>query len=638
MSMEQLAPGSPDLTEQNIERLADLFPGVITEQLDENGTAKRIIDFDLLRQELSDHLIEGPQERYQLEWPGKRQALLTANAPIAKTLRPDRGESVDFETTRNLFIEGDNLEALKLLQQSYLGKVKLIYIDPPYNTGNDFVYSDDFAESNAEYLEKSKQLDEQGNRLKANPESVGRFHSNWLSMIYPRLKLARNLLSPDGVIMISIDDSEAANLRRLCDEVFGPRNFQASLVWQRKQSPQRDATNISTTHDYILVYSRNHPSDRADTTGWLARLLPMADEQLARYKNPDDDPRGAWTSSDLTINKTAAERPNLYYPLTNPHTGEEVWPSERRTWIFEREAMEKLLAEGRVWWGENGRNFPRLKAFLAENQQGVRPQTVLLRTVAGDNQQATRELNDLFPEGPVFDTPKPTKLIKHLAYIANTGDDDIILDFFAGSATTADAVMQLNAEDGAARRFIMVQAPEPYAAGKSPALGFDTIAAAARERIRRAASRLVAGGLPADRSSPLDTGFRAFKVDSTNFSEVIREPDRLFQEGLLAGAENTKEGRSAEDLLFESMLAWGLDPALPVTEEEIAGYPVLSVDDDAILACLEGPVDPDLIRAMALRKPLRALFRDAGFASDADRINAEQIFAEISPATEVKVI
>ncbi|WP_207549583.1 site-specific DNA-methyltransferase [Mycobacterium syngnathidarum] len=628
---------SPDMTEANIEKLAELFPNVITETLDADGNPKKAVDFDLLRQELSDHVVEGPQERYRLDWPGKREAAFAANAPIAKTLRPIREESVDFDTTKNLFIEGDNLEALKLLQESYLGKVKLIYIDPPYNTGHDFVYDDDFSESTIEYLTKTGQADAGGVRLVANTEANGRFHSDWLSMMYPRMRLARNLLADDGVIMISIDDTEVANLRKICDEVFGASNFEAAFVWQRKQSPQRDATNISATHDHILAYSKRHPSDRKDTSGWLARLMPMGNEQLERYKNPDNDPRGVWSSSDLTINKTAKERPNLYYPLRNPYTGESVQPSGNRTWIFDRSSMERLVAENRIWWGEKHTNFPRLKAFLSENQQGVRPQTLLLRALVGDNQAATREVNSLFPEGNVFDTPKPTALIRHLCYVANVRDGDVVLDFFAGSGTTADAVWQLNAADGEKRQFVLVQLPEEYGENSlARSLGYSNIAETSRERLRRAAAQLVAkAGLAADE---LDVGFRTLSVDTTNMTDVLRTPDETGQQALSELENSVKPGRSGEDLLFQVLLDWGLELTMPVTVEQLQGHEVFIVDDHALIACFESDVNPDLVRAVAQREPLRAVFRDSGFASDDARINAEQIFREISPATDVKAI
>ncbi|WP_241985492.1 site-specific DNA-methyltransferase [Cryobacterium sp. TMT1-21] len=628
---------SPDLTECNIDKLAKLFPTVVTECVDADGNAKKSIDFDLLRQELSDHVVEGPQERYRLDWPGKRAAAFTANAPIAKTLRPVREESIDFDTTKNLFIEGDNLDVLKLLQESYLGKVKLIYIDPPYNTGNDFVYDDDFAESTLEYLRKSGQTDETGTNMVANTEANGRFHSDWLSMIYPRLKLARDLLASDGVIMISIDDNEVANLRKVADEVFGAGNFEASFVWQRKQSPQRDATNISATHDHILVYSKRHPSDRQDASGWLARLLPMGDEQLDRYKNPDDDPRGVWSSSDCTINKTAKERPNLYYPVRNPSTGEDVYPSQNRTWIFARSSMDRLVSENRLWWGERGTNFPRLKAFSSENQQGVRPQTLLLRTLVGDNQAATREVNALFPEGNVFDTAKPTSLIKHLCYVANVRDDDIVMDFFAGSGTTADAVMQLNAEDGEARRFVLVQLAEEYNENSlAHGLGFSTISETSRERVRRAGIGIVAkAGL---HGANLDCGFRALRVDTSNMVDVLRTPETTGQLALDQLEESVKSGRSGEDLLFQVLLDWGLELTMPMIVEQINNCEVFIVEDGALIACFDEKLPPDLVREIAKRQPLRAVFRDSGFASDDARINAEQVFREVSPATDIKAI
>lgn len=628
---------SPDMTDANIDKLAELFPTVVTESVDADGNVKKAVDFDMLRQELSDHVVEGPQERYQLDWPGKRAAAFAANAPISKTLRPVREESVDFDTTRNLFIEGDNLDALKLLQESYLGKVKLIYIDPPYNTGNDFVYDDDFSESTLEYLRKSGQADEAGANMVANTEANGRFHSDWLSMIYPRLRLARDLLASDGVIMISIDDNEVANLRKVADEVFGAANFEASFAWQKKQSPQRDATNISATHDYVLVYSRKRPSGRSDSSGWLARLLPMGPDQLDRYKNPDNDPRGLWTSTDLTINTTARERPNKYFPITNPRTGEEIMPSANRTWIFDRNTMEKVITEDRIWWGERGSNFPRLKAFLSENQQGVRPQTLLLRTLVGDNQAATREVNALFPEGNVFDTPKPTSLIKHLCYVANVRADDIVMDFFAGSGTTADAVMQLNAEDGEARRFVLVQLAEEYNENSlAHGLGFSTIAETARERVRRAGIGILAkAGLHGEH---LDCGFRTLRVDTSNMVDVLRTPDATDQLALDQLEGSVKSDRSGEDLLFQVLLDWGLELTMPICIEQIEGKDIFVVEDGALIACFEENVAPEVVHSIAKRQPLRAVFRDSGFASDDARINAEQVFREVSPATDVKAI
>lgn len=635
--MDKLKLHTPDFTQENIARLAELFPNCVTETKGDDGTIKRAIDFDHLRQELSDHVVDGPRERYHLNWPGKREALLAANAPIAKTLRPCREESVDFDTTQNLFIEGDNLDALKLLQETYLNKVKLIYIDPPYNTGNDFVYDDDFSEDTVSYFQRSNQADDLGNRLVANSESSGRFHSDWLSMVYSRLRLARTLLNDEGVIFISIDDHEVANLRKICDEVFGEANFEASFVWQKKQSPQRDATNVSATHDYILVYAKRSPSGRSDTSGWLARLLPMGTEQLDRYKNPDNDTRGLWTSTDLTINTTAKERPNKYFAITNPHTGEDVMPSSNRTWIFDKSTMDRVIAEGRLWWGEKGTNFPRLKAFLAENQQGVRPQTLLFRTVVGDNQAATREVNALFPEGNVFDTPKPTTLLKHICRIANLRDGDIVLDFFAGSATTASAIIELNAENGESIKFILVQLAEAYAENSLPySLGYRSIVEAARERIRRAGKKVKEdAGLLGEN---LDIGFRVLKVDTSNMKDVYYKPDAIKKDDLFDHIENIKEDRTPEDLLFQVLLDWGVDLSLPIAQETIDGKTVFFVDENALAACFEPGITEELVKRLAARKPLRVVFRDSGYGSDAVKINVEQIFKLISPGTEVKAI
>lgn len=637
--MDKLKMHSPNLTQDNIARVRDLFPGCVTEAQGEDGSVRLAVDFDRLRQELADSVVDGPQERYQLSWPGKRESVLLANSPIAKTLRPDLAGSLEFNTTQNIFIEGDNLDALKLLQEAYLGKIKLIYIDPPYNTGNDFVYNDDFSESSNDYLERSNQSSHEGARLVANTESNGRFHSDWLSMIYPRLRLARNLLRDDGVIMISIDDHEVTNLRKLCDEVFGEQNFEGAFVWQRKQSPQRDATNLSATHDYILTYSKRHPADRRDASGWLARLLPMGDEQLGRYGNPDNDPRGLWASTDCTINKTAKERPNLYYGVRNPTTGEEVYPSQNRTWSFDRSSMDRLISENRLWWGERGTNFPRLKAFLSENQQGVRPQTLLLRSLVGDNQAATRELNALFPEGNVFDTPKPTSLIKHLCFVAGVRDGDIVMDFFAGSGTTADAVLQMNAEDGESRRFVVVQLPEAYAPESLPrSLGFETISDTARERIIRAGRNIIDG--KSHQNWKRDVGFRFLKVDTSNLAEVFYSPDALQKPNLDMFVDNIKPDRTPEDLLFQVMLDWGVDLALPISKQAIQGKDVLLVDGNALAACFDGHggVDEAFVKELAKVQPLRVVFRDAGFKDSSVKINVEQIFKLLSPATEVKCI
>lgn len=636
--MEKLKMHSPDLTQGNIAKLAALFPNCVTESKAENGSLKHAIDFDLLRQELSDSIVEGPQERYQLNWPGKREALLIGNAPIAKTLRPSINESLDFANTKNLFIEGDNLDALKLLQESLLGRIKLIYIDPPYNTGNDFLYEDDFSCEALEYLRRTNQEDVLGNRMVANTEANGRFHSDWLSMLYPRLKLARNLLREDGAIFNSIDEGESANLRRMCDEIFGESNFIASVAWQRKQSPQRDATSISTTHDTILVYAKNSRDSKSDSVGWVCNLFPKSDEQLARYVNPDKDPRGVWTSTDCTINKTAKERPNLYYPIVNPVTQQDVFPSKQRTWTFDRGTMSRLVSENRIWWGVDGNNFPRLKSFLAENKSGVTPHTFWKREQFGDNQEATRELQALFPNAvDVFDTPKPVRLIKQIVFLGAFEDGDIILDFFSGSATTAHAVMALNAEDGINRSFVMIQLPETInEEGDAFAKGMKTIADIGKERIRRAGRKLK----PACATTfpNLDVGFRVLRIDTSNLKDVYYTPDGIKQADLIDQIENIKGDRMPEDLLFQVLLDWGVDLSLPISNESISGKSVFFVDGNALAACFDQIVTEDLIKSIAAKKPLRAVFRDAGFKTDSDKINIEQIFKLLSPGTELRCI
>ena len=405
--IEKLKMHSPDLTAQNIDCIAALFPGCVTEAKGPDGTVRRMIDFDLLRQELSDSIVDGPQERYHLDWPGKRQALITANAPIAKTLRPVRAESVDFDTTRNLFIEGDNLEALKLLQETYLGKVKMIYIDPPYNTGNDFVYDDDFAESAKEFLANSNQVDEAGNRLVANTQSNGRFHSDWLSMMYPRLQLSRNLLRNDGVIFISIDDNEQANLKRMCDEIFGDENFVSTIVWEKRYSPQNAVKWFSEAHDFILVYAR-------DKQNWYPNLLERSDEMNARYRNLDNDPRGPWKPADATAQGGHGTK-SQFYVFTAPNGKKHALPNGR-CWVYTEEVFNRMVEENRVWFGADGNNVPAIKRFLTEVKQGTACQTIWKYSEVGHNQEGKKEINSLFPESSVFDTPKPVRLLKRVLH------------------------------------------------------------------------------------------------------------------------------------------------------------------------------------------------------------------------------
>lgn len=617
---------SPDLTDANIEKLAELFPSVITEALDTDGNPKKTVNFDLLRQELSHYIVEGSQERYQLDWPGKRAADFAANAPIAKTLRPVRGESVDFDTTKNLFIEGDNLDALKLLQESYLGKVKLIYIDPPYNTGRDFIYDDDYAASATEHLVKSGQVDDEGHGLVANPETNGRFHSDWLSMMYPRLKLARNLLKDDGVIFISIDDNEVDNLKRIASEIFGARNFVAQIIWQKVYSPKNSARWFSEDHDYILIFAR-------DKEKWQPRKLPRTEAMVARYKNPDSDPRGPWKTGDLSAR-------NPYeagvYPITTPSGRVIDGPPRGTYWRVSERKFQELDADNRIWWGPDGNNTPAVKRFLSEVSDGRTPQTLWFYEEVGHTQDAKKALLKYVPfehTENVLNSVKPVELIQRILHLSSDpGDGDIVLDFFGGSATTAHAVLKQNLEDGGNRRFISVTIEEPL---PKPESGFGTIFGMGLTRVRNVAAEMKRSN---DTPIGLDTGFRVLRVDTTNMTDVLRAPNETDQQALMGLEESVKLGRSGEDLLFQVLLDWGLELTMPVTVEKLAGREVFVVEDDALIACFDTEISPELVRAIAEREPLRAVFLDSAFASDAARINAEQVFREISPASDIKAI
>ena len=624
--MEKLRPHSPSLTERNVDKIAELFPSVITETRDADGGLVRAVDFDRLRQELSGHVVEGPRERYQLDWPGKGKARFTANAPVAKTLRPARGASAGFDTARNLFIEGDNLDALKLLQESYLGKVQLIYIDPPYNTGHDFVYDDDFAETAAEYLAKSGQSDPAGNRLVANSESNGRFHSDWLTMMYPRLKLARNLLADDGAIFVSIDSTEHANLIRLLTELMGEENFRANVIWQKRYTRSNNTRDFTGVVENIVVFSR---SDQ-----FTVNLLPRTDEADARYANPDDDPRGPWKAASFLNPATPAQRPNLCYEIKNPNTGQVTRPTAH-AWRRSQAEFDRLAAGHLLYWGADGRSpVPSVKMFLSE-VRGLTPTNFWGHEYAGHTDEGTRDLAALLGD-KVFDNPKPVKLMKRVLEHA-TGKSALVLDFFAGSGTMAQAVLELNAADGGARRFIAVQVPERCPPGSAAAeAGFATIADLCAERIRRAgaAARGTAGHPQWDGN----VGFRLLRVDSTNMTDVHRTPDALAQEDLPQLTATVKPGRSAEDLLFEVLLGCGLDLSAPIAVERAGAGEAFVVDGGALIACLSGAVSLAAVRDIARRSPTQAVFLDAGFATDADRGNAEQVFGRVSPATEVRVI
>lgn len=623
---------SPNLTQDHIARIRDLFPGCVTEARDEQGSLKLAVDFDQLRQELSDSIVEGPQERYHLDWPGKREALLTANAPIAKTLRPCREESVDFDTTKNLFIEGDNLDALKLLQETYLGKVKMIYIDPPYNTGNDFIYEDDFAINAEEFLERSNQKDEEGNRLVANTESNGRFHSDWLTMMYPRLKLARNLLNDNGLISISIDDGEFSNLRKVCDEIFGSENFVADVVWQKKTSPDA-RMNISAAHDHILLYAK-------DAVKSFLEFLPFDEGRLSSFSNPDNDPRGDWASVDIT-GQTGRAPKSQFYTIKTP-SGLKMPPPDGRCWAMAESTFLDLVKDNRIWFGADGSNRPRLKKFLSESK-GSRPWTWWDNKSVGHNQEASQELKSLFDNQSVFDNPKPVRLIQRIVQLVTT-NEDVVLDFFAGSATTAHSVMKQNSLDGGNRSFILFQLSEEISTGtndyKSSStaikLGFKTIAEIGKERIRRAGKKILDGECHEGWNK--DVGFRAFKLDTSNMADVYYAPDAVNQTELFDAVDNIKPGRTSEDLLFQVLLDWGVDLTLPIRKESIQGKAVFFVAENSLLACFDTEITEAFVRELAGYNPLRVVFRDNGFESDAVKINAEQIFRQLSPETEVKAI
>lgn len=608
--MEKRALHSPDLTVRNIERIADLFPNVMTEAHDIDGDLVRSIDFDLLRQELSDHIVEGPRERYQLDWPGKRAAAFAANAPIGKTLRPVREESVDFDMTKNLFIEGDNLDALKMLQESYLGKVKLIYIDPPYNTGNDFVYADDFVASTADYLAKSEQVSAAGERLEANSESNGRFHSDWLSMMYPRLKLARNLLRDDGILAISIDENELANLIAICNEILGSSCYMTTLVWRSRTGSNDPGVSVSTDHEYVVVYGR----------GEGARLAGVRKE-FTNYSNPDNDPRGPWMADNLTCNKTRAERPNLDYPILDPNTGISYEANPNRVWAYEPKRMAELVREGRVLFSSDGSKRPALKRFQADLRSNMRPLSSLIDVPLGS--AGTREVKNLFDGENLFSHPKGVQLMKLLISQATTGDE-IVLDFFAGSGTTGHAVHECNADDGGSRRFILVQLPEDLGdSTRAGQLGYANVAELSRMRLKRVSKHL---------------SFRTLRVDSSNKAEVRIATEDIRQEQLSAFESSIKPDRTGEDLLFQVLLDWGLELSSAIVSEAIDSREIFDVDDGALIACFAESVTLAVVRTLAERGPLRVVFRDDAFESDAARINAEQIFKEISPITEVRTI
>ena len=624
--MEHLNMQSMDKVAANVAKIMKLFPNCVTERINAEGKLEHAIDFDILRQELNDYVVDGLQERYQFTWPDKRKAILAANAPINKTLRPCREESVDFDNTENLYIEGDNLEVLKLLQETYLGKVKMIYIDPPYNTGNDFVYRDEFKQNADEYIGNSGQVDEEGNRLVTNTESNGRFHTNWLNMIYPRLKLAKDLLSEDGVIFISIDDSEQSNLKKICNEIFGEENFIASLIWQKKFSRANDATYFSTMHDFILCISKRNVS--YDKNGWEIGLLPRNEEIPSGYSNPDNDPRGPWTSVILSAKSGSA---SLLYEIKTP-SGKKCVPPNGRYWSCSKDTFEKWNKDNRIWFGKNGDGVPRKKTFLSEVQSGLRPNTILFQNEVGNNQEAKQELKVLFDEISVFDSPKPVRLLKTLLQISNIDKNSLVLDFFSGSATTAHAVMQLNAEDGSKRKFIMVQLPETCAeSSEAYKAGYKNICEIGKERIRRAGKKIKEEN-PLT-TQDLDIGFRVLKCDSSNMEDVYFTPKEYMDKQQSLFIDNIKKDRNDEDLLFDAMLKLDTPLSSKIEKITIAGKTVYNVAQGHLMACFDKNVTDEVITAIAKEMPSYFVMRDSSQADDSVAINFEQIFNTYSPQT-----
>lgn len=640
---------TPSLADEHFAALAALFPNAVTETIDENGTVVRAIDKDVLMQEISAHVVEGREERYQFTWPDKKKSVLLANAPIAAALRPCREESVDFDTTENLYIEGDNLDVLKLLRETYLGRVRMIYIDPPYNTSNDFIYEDDFSEDTDSFLRRDGQYDEMGNRLVFNTDSNGRFHTDWLNMIYPRLRIARDLLSEDGFIFISINDNEADNLRKVSDEVFGASNFLGHFIWHSRQNADSRALDgVSNDHEFVLCYRKQ--------VGHRIRGKAI---DTGKYKNPDNDARGPWMSSPMDGLATAELRPNLHYTIVNPETGKQYNPNPANGWRFQRSTVEQLIQEKRVIWPKNDDSKPRFKRYLNELDNQFTGYSTILDvdfTLAG-----TKELRALMGMETVK-FPKPVSL--PLEFIIQASDDDsIVLDFFSGSATTAQAVMQQNANDGGKRKFIMVQLPE-LIDEKSEAFkaGYRTICDVGKERIRRAGAKINSelgirkAELKSDNSelqsnsefrtpnSALDIGFRVLKLDSSNMKDVYYTPDALLtavqrQRSIFGFMDNIKEDRSPEDLLFQVLLDLGIPLSSPIRKAEFGtrNCTVFDVADGYLLACFE-QVDTDLITAIARLKPYYAVFRDSSFISDSAMVNFEQVFNTYSPSTIRRVL
>ena len=621
---EKLEMMSSDIIKENIDYIAKKFPNALKEVIEDGKIVKKI-DFDVLKQELSTVVIDDRQERYQMTWPDKKKSILLANSRINGTLRPIKEKSVDFENTKNLYIEGDNLDVLKLLRETYLGKIKMIYIDPPYNTGNDFVYEDDFAQSAEEYLPNSGQYDNQGNKLVQNTDSNGRFHTDWLNMMFPRLKIAKDLLSEDGLIFISIDDNEDANLKKMCYEIFGYDNYIGEFSWEKHRAPKNDNKYITVNHEYILLFSKNKS---------LASIKkrPRSEENIKGFVNPDNDTRGPWTSGPLlapTFTK------NTVFPIINPH-GKEVYPPKGKCWSFNREGIEKLKLDNRIWFGEDGNNVPRIKRFLSELPSGIGVTSIINHDDFGGNQRSANQLSKLFDGKKIFNYSKPVDLMKFFIDRIDF-QDFIVLDFFSGSATTAHAAMELNSEDGGKRRFIMVQLPEKIdEKSEAYSAGYKNINEIGQERIVRA------GKLLKEQSGilgqGLDVGFRVLKLDSSNMNDVFYNPANLSQNLLDQLVGNIKEDRTPLDLLFQVMLELGIELSAKIEEKEVLGKKYFIVNENFLVACFDNGISDELVTELAKIKPVYAVFKDSSFESDSANINSEQIFKTIYPSTKIRVI
>lgn len=618
----------------------------MTETIDEAGNVVRAIDKDVLMQEINTMVVDGDQQRYQFTWPDKRKSVLLANQPIAKTLRLDKEKSVSRDGTpggdidsENIYIEGDNLDALKLLRETYLGKVKMIYIDPPYNTGNDFIYEDDFSQSAAEYADNSGQTDEDGNRMVQNSESNGRFHTDWLNMIYPRLILARDLLADDGAIFISIDDNEIDNLKKICNELYGEKNLVAEIPWQSRASIQND-TDFSVNHEYICVYAKKRRQENrrlkdSNSLIWhkhdsfVCRPLPLSKDKFA---NPDNDSRGLWKADPFDAPNI---RPNLTYPITNPNTGEQHLPPRGRHWRISPEGFASALKDNRIIWTNNGNGRPQLKVFYNEKKEyGSVDNSWFSAEKVGTTTAGTKEQMKLFDGHSFFDKPKPISLLTKLITLANVQSEDIVLDFFSGSATTAHAVMELNSKNNTFPKFIMIQLPEnTKETSEAYKNNYKTICDIGEERIRRAGKKI-----KEETGADIDYGFRCFKVDSTNMKEIYYCPADIGQMTLGQFTDNIKEDRTPEDLLFQVMLDLGILLSSKIEEQEIAGKRVFSVADGYMLACFDAEVTENVVTQIAKQHPFYAVFRDSSMGDDSVAANFEQIFATYSPETVRKVL